>query len=187
MSDRPDEFPAERVAEVASATPFVENVRRVPYALDRRLAERLDWYISTPNLRRSDLAAVEMTVLPPLEFVSDGFPIEQVRIFGSEQHPWVQLLGGVGRRWLHVYRPFGLLVLCLWTESDPPDLVWHTDDGWHEFLRIVQRHLVYEEYARRNDGKWPIEDAHGPPEDNDPLTTPPPTTQILAAGRSWNN
>lgn len=186
MSDWLDAFPVERVAEVASATRYIEEVRRTHYPVDRRLVERLDGYTSHFRYRASDSVGVEMTFLPPSQFVAAAYPVERVRVFGSLRHPWVQVLGASGRRWLHVYRPFGLVILCLWTEGDPPELVWQPSDGWSELFRIAQRHLAHEELARRSGGKWMTEDAHGPPEIKDRSGMPPPSRHLRSLAHSWN-
>jgi hypothetical protein len=118
-----------------------------------------------------------------------GYPEEDVRVaIGGDQRivsvP-VAVFGTDGastdRRWLHRYpQPavselavqgavlpssweFLFGALCLWEPQDPPHLRWCWEQGLDSYFRIVQRHLWFEEYARRHGG-WPVEDApHGRP------------------------
>ena len=158
------ELPVRQVVEVAAATRFIESARTNPY-----------------------LRAAEMTILPPAELIAAGFPIEQVRVFGELAQPIVQLIGGRGRPWLHVYRRWWGIELCLWTPipEEPEVLQWSPKDGWEQMFRIIQRHLVLEEVARRDGGRWPIEDAHGTPDDYASGEYRPPTRQVLATARRW--
>jgi hypothetical protein len=64
--------------------------------------------------------------------------------------PLVELVGG----------------LCLWYPDDPTQLKWSWQNGLDDFVRILQRHLWFEESWRRM-GDWPVEEApHGRRPDN---------------------
>lgn len=125
---------------------------------------------------------------PPPADQATGYPAEHVRVtIGSDGRivavPIADSHNGpcAERPWMHRYsqptpaelttpgREFPgswerlLGALCLWDPHDPPHLRWEWDQGLDEYLRIVQRHLWFEEYGRR-EGHWPVEDApHGPP------------------------
>ncbi len=86
------EVPLNRVVEAAAATLFTEGARMNPY-----------------------VPAADMTILPPDDLVAAGFPTEQIRIFGELARPSVQLIGGRDRPWIHVYRRWWGIELCLWT------------------------------------------------------------------------
>jgi hypothetical protein len=105
-----------------------------------------------------------------------GYPVELVRIsiFADQQVVAVPIASHE-RTWRHRYPVDLTLVgrswqsalggLCLWYPKDPPHLRWQWIDGFDAYVRIVQRHLWYEEYFRRN-GAWPMEEApHGEPPD----------------------
>ena len=153
-----------RVVEAAKATRFIEDAHANPY-----------------------IRAAELTVLPPDKLVAAGFPVEKVRIFGELERPTVQVIGGRNREWLHVYRWWWGLELCLWTPrpEEPESLKWTPKDGWEQLFGIIQRHFVLEEVARRNDGRWTVEDAHGTPDDYSPGDYRPPTKTLLVTARRW--
>jgi len=161
-----NEVPVKRVVEAAAATRFIEDARVNPY-----------------------FKAVDMSILPPPELVPAGFPIEQVRIFGELANPTVQMIGGRHRAWVHVYRWWWGIELCLWTPgpAEPSLLQWVPSDGWEQLFEIIQRHLVLEEVARRDHGRWPVEDAHGTPDDYSPGEYRPPTKKALASARRWRS
>lgn len=138
-----------------------------------------------------------MTVLevhfgpPPAQL--PGYPAEDVRVTVlSGGEVFAVPIGGGSRGWYHRYAdyaleplpeksttgPFGLELLfgalCLWYPTDPDWLRWTWRDGLGAYLRIVQRHLWCEEYARRH-GSWPVEDTpHGdrPDGKSHPILTP---------------
>lgn len=158
------EVPVKRLVDVAKTARFIEDARTNPY-----------------------LRAADMSILPPDELVASGFPMEQVRIFGTLSQPTVQLLGGRGRTWVHVYRRSWGIELCLWTPipEEPASLKWRPEDGWKQLFRIIQRHLLLEEMARRNGGHWLIEDAHGTPDDYAGGEYRAPSTKIRSIARKW--
>jgi hypothetical protein len=136
------------------------------------------------------VAGVEMTVLlngpavtildvifePPTVAALSDYPVEQVRVnvFADRQVVTVPV-GGSERTWMHRYPVdlsavstgewlFAMGGLCLWYPKDPPHLQWRWSNGLDDYLRIVRRHLHFEEYCRRNRRPWPVEDApHGSP------------------------
>ena len=108
-----------------------------------------------------------------------GYPAEQVRItIRRDGAIYAVPVNANRRRWLHRYPSLDVVELvrlptgpvawetlfgslCLEYPLDPDHLRWHWRDGVDAFLRIVQRHLWFEEYWRRHDA-WPVEDApHG--------------------------
>ena len=144
----------------------LKDVRADPTEVARTL-EDLDCIESASVLRLSEgHITFQITVLPcePV-FISEGYPIEKVNILlyrNEDIHAIPK--SGKGRRWKHRHRKFGVNTgLCLWYPHDPPELRWTWNDGLEEYVRIVARHLIYEEYWRRT-GQWPVEDApHGDP------------------------
>ena len=126
------------------------------------------------------------------------YPAERVRVTVRANGKVLAIpVSGDGRRWLHRYPrasiaellalpksatvPWELIVgaLCLEYPNDPDHLRWHWSDGIDAFLRVVQRHLWYEEYWRRH-GSWPVEDApHG--ERPDGLPHPILTSELQVA------
>ena len=113
---------------------------------------------------REDRVTLRIAVLPHDSsgyFISAGYPVERVNIVvrASGQIHAVPK-SGKGRNWKHRN---GWADLCLWDPHDPAAIRWTWDDGLEEYVRIVARHLIYEEYWRR-EGQWPIEDSpHGDP------------------------
>jgi hypothetical protein len=115
---------------------------------------------------------------PPPVSTRLGFPAEEARILISRRgDPWA-VPTGAERKWKHIYRisprlrlvgengahhalPFLLGALCLWYPDDQPHLLWSWDKGLGDYVRILQRHLWFEEFWRRTNF-WPTEDApHG--------------------------
>ena len=104
-----------------------------------------------------------------------GYPTETVRLTVPPSGDPVAVAVPADREFLHRYPrthpdelrkrvpPLEFLVgaLCLWYPNDPIDLRWSWIKGLVDFVRIVQRHLWYEEHWRRT-GSWPVEDAHSP-------------------------
>jgi len=114
--------------------------------------------------RVPDRVVLRLTVLPDdPTLIAEGYPVEEVQVVVHRSGK-VRAIpkSGLGRAWLHRNSWLGVgLDLCLWDPNDPEALRWSWEDGLEEYLRIVARHLVYEEYHRRH-GEWPVEDApHG--------------------------
>lgn len=113
---------------------------------------------------------VDLRLAPPLELKAAGYPVEPVRIILEEAYdePRAYPLRP-GLRWLH-RNPDPTTIdgygsLCLWYPRDPRRLRWDWDDGFEQFVAIVHRHLIGEEFCRRA-GRWPWPDApHGDPVD----------------------
>jgi len=115
----------------------------------------------------SGAAIVEMTLAPLPALGADGYPVEDIRIVVltedhvlADQRAYAYAKSRPGRAFLH-RNPPPSRSLCLFYERDDPGLKWLPTDSLEEFVNIVRRHLIYEEYNRRNH-RWPIEDApHG--------------------------
>lgn len=134
--------------------------------------------ISVERVRKDRIVfqAVLLPYDPDGVFISQNYPIETVNIVICPSGQIYSIpKSGRGRSWKH--RNYLCNVpthLCLWYPHDPTELCWSWKDGLKEYVRIVARHLIYEEYCRRTD-QWPLEDApHGhPPEGSSwPIVTP---------------
>ena len=135
----------------------------------------------------------ESPVVPELS----DYPAERVRVtVRANGKVFAVPVSGDDREWLHRYPrssiaelralsksatvPWEFIVgaLCLEYPNDPDHLRWHWSDGIDAFLRIVQRHLWYEEYWRRH-GSWPVDDApHGERPDGRPHPILTPALQV---------
>jgi hypothetical protein len=115
-----------------------------------------------------DLVVFWLTLEPWLPMAELGYPTERValNIWRDETTAAVPSNNG-GRTWMHrqprrLGDPNHLGELCLWDPKDPVALRWIWRDGLVQLVTIIHRHLLAEEFARRNDGEWPSEDApHG--------------------------
>lgn len=150
----------------------------------------------TELLSASDRVIVfEVRFDPPPKVHLPGYPDETVRIAIRlrDGRPFTVPIGPPSRGWLHrnvmlsdeslrlalearrtIRWEFLLGSLCLEYDLDPDSLRWSWDDGFDSFVRIVQRHLWFEEYWRRT-GAWPVEDTpHEPRFDGrpHPIRTP---------------
>jgi hypothetical protein len=144
-----------------------------------------DWIVRTVRVPGASLTVVshsavlvviEVSFDPPTDPELADYPVERARIslFADGQVVAVPV-GDPTRTWEHRYPTdisavadgkwtFALGGLCLWFPGDPPHLRWDWSKGLDDFIRIVQRHLLFEEYCRRNRRPWPVEDApHGAP------------------------
>lgn len=144
--------------------------------------EGLDCVDLASLLRRSAGQLTFQITLVPCDpvLIAEGYPVEKVNLLlyrNGDIHAIPK--SGKGRRWKHRYHNFGAATgLCLWYPNDPPELRWTWDDGLEEYVRIVSRHLIYEEYWRRT-GEWPVEDA---PHDESSSTSGTPTTAGMNRG-----
>lgn len=116
---------------------------------------------------------------PPREHLP-GYPAEHVRVTVlADGRVFGVPVDADDRAWLHRYPrwslgqilslPIAMAIpwehllgaLCLEYPDDPDHLRWQWNDGFDAYVRILQRHLWFEEYWRRH-GVWPVEDApHG--------------------------
>lgn len=117
--------------------------------------------------RLSSRGVVYRLVLLPYDasgsFIGAGYPIETVNVvIGRDGIIRAIPKSGTGRRWRHRNSIFDIhLDLCLWDPTDPSAIRWVWEDGLEEYVRIVSRHLIYEEFYRRH-GRWPVEESpHG--------------------------
>lgn len=95
---------------------------------------------------------------PPAAFERTGYPTDTARLEVSSGGDIRAIPTGPPRRWRHRNTSGEL---CLWYEEDPRELRWEWEDGFGAYIQIVHRHLVYEEFYRR-EGRWPVEAApHG--------------------------
>lgn len=155
-----------------------EDLLSDPYGSLNRL------HNATPSLVGSvvtEASSIELSMdcrlAPPLDLAPDGYPVEMVRIrVVDDLDPPVAFPLGGPREWLHrnpeVREHAASGSLCLWYPGDPDHLKWNWRDGFETFVQIVQRHLIGEEYWRR-EGSWPWPDApHGERDDGRPHPLP---------------
>ncbi len=158
------------------------DVRGDPHGCVRWLTlSRVVHGVEVTVVRHNDMLSIFDVRLdqPPREHLP-GYPAEHVRVTVlASGRAFAVPINGDNRAWLHRYSrhsisellflPSGVRIpwehllgsLCLECPDDPDHLRWQWRDGIDAYLRIVQRHLWYEEYWRR-EGSWPVEDApHG--------------------------
>lgn len=113
---------------------------------------------------------VDFTFAPLPELTAAGYDVERGRVSIRPRGDIYAFPLGPDRSWHHrnpspLGPRFGKLAgdLCLWCPNDPRSLRWDWDDGLEQYVTRVHRHLLFEEYYRR-EGQWPVEDApHGGP------------------------
>lgn len=117
------------------------------------------------------LAVFLVDLRPYPELAAAGYPTERVRISVWRDGRIMAIPEPDGRSWQH--RNVSVLgELCLWYPDDPRGLRWEWADGLLAYLVVVHRHLQAEEFARRNDGAWPVEEApHGGGDRPHPIRT----------------
>lgn len=104
---------------------------------------------------------LRITFFPEGAFAREGYPVERARMFVFVGGRVLAMPASrPGRSWEH-RKVTGVGPLCLWYPADPGEYRWRWDDGLEEYVRILHRHLIYEEFYRR-ERRWPVEDApHG--------------------------
>lgn len=125
--------------------------------------------LRTPN---AGGVVVDLNLTPPPEFAATGYNEERARVSVRPDGGVFAFPLGPERTWEHRYPSplgagFGHLAgqLCLYYPRDPRHLRWEWGDGLEQYVGLVHRHLVFEEFNRR-EGRWPVEDApHGEPTD----------------------
>lgn len=125
--------------------------------------------------REPDFVVFEVTYSPLPPVAVEGYPQEVVRISVWRNGRVLAVpVGPQERTWKH-RNPMSVDVycgLCLWYDDDPRALRWEWNDGLEQYIAIVQRHMLSEEWARRHNGRWPVEDApHGRPDSPHPIRT----------------
>lgn len=107
----------------------------------------------------------DITFAPLPELAEAGYGIERGRVSVRPDGNSYAFPLGPDRTWHHrnpspLGPRFGTLAgdLCLWYPKDPRALRWEWDDGLEQYVTRVHRHLIFEEYYRR-EGQWPVEDA----------------------------
>lgn len=160
----------------------LQHVRRDPRGCSR--------WLSAPNvvheanitvaLHDATLTVFDVLFAPPPREHLPGYPTEHARVTVlADGRTFSVPADPDDRAWLHRYPrwsleqilslpiatgiPWEYLLgsLCLEYPDDPDHLRWQWGDGFDAYMRIVQRHLWFEEYWRRH-GDWPVEDApHG--------------------------
>lgn len=165
-------------AEVSTHVPRHE-LWRDPHGVARHLVESGEVYglvDAEVVVKGAGFVCMWLTLDPWAPMADEGYPVERVAVTSfSDGTVRAVPVAARERRWAHRY-PFvsGSLLqlghLCLWYPSDPPALKWSWSDGFVDFVTIVHRHLMAEEYWRRH-GRWPAEDApHG--EGDHPILDP---------------
>lgn len=107
---------------------------------------------------------VDITFAPLPELAAAGYGAERGRVSVRPSGAIYAFPLGPDRTWHHrnpspLGPRFGTLAgdLCLWYPNDPRSLRWDWDDGLEQYVTRVHRHLLFEEYYRR-EGQWPVED-----------------------------
>lgn len=108
---------------------------------------------------------IDLTFAPLPELGVAGYGVERGRVSVRPDGAIYAFPLGSDRTWHHrnpspLGPRFGKLAgdLCLWYPKDPRALRWEWDDGLEQYVTRVHRHLLFEEYYRR-EGQWPVEDA----------------------------
>lgn len=112
---------------------------------------------------RQPVTVLSIVIDPPQQLADHGYPTEQVAVVLDGQVRVFPAGQSACRGRVFGHRnPTG--EYCLFYARDDPALTWRPEDGLEELLAITQRHVAAEEYSRRHDGAWPVEDApHGEP------------------------
>lgn len=150
---------------------LVETLRR-PHRVASQILESGSVYgLAAMDVRHatSSVAVFWLSLEPWSPMAGRDYPVERVAISVWRSGRIIAVpTDSLRRTWKHRY-PYqvgnasALGDLCLWYPDDPRSLRWEWDDGLVAYITIVHRHLMAEEYARRNHGAWPAEDApHGP-------------------------
>jgi hypothetical protein len=170
------------------------HVRRDPEGCGRWLtgAGVVDGAVVTVAIHDRTMTVFDVLYEPPPSDHLPGYPAEHVRVpVRGDGAVYAVPVGGDQRSWRHRYAHYTVCELltlstrpipwenlfgplCLEYPADPAHLRWHWKDGIDAYLRIVQRHLWFEEYWRRH-GTWPVEDTpHGHRSDGrpHPILTP---------------
>ncbi len=131
---------------------------RDPYLAATEIAHRYPLVDAiTVATAEIDFVTFELRLKPYTELVHDGYGTETVRISVFRNGNILAIPIGPDRRWKHRF-PEPFRQLCLWYPNDPPMLRWNWSEGLVDYVAIVHRHLLGEEFWRRT-GDWPGEDA----------------------------
>ena len=173
----------------------LDHVRRNPHGCSRWLSTAgvVGGIEVTVVKHDTRFTTFDVRFEPPANPELSGYPAEHVRITVRANGEILAVpIGGEDRAWLHRYprhliaellalpksavTPWEYVVgsLCLEYPKDPDHLRWNWSDGIDGYLRVVQRHLWFEEYWRRH-GSWPVEDTphgHRPNGLPHPITNP---------------
>jgi hypothetical protein len=167
----------------------LERTLRKPRECAEWLSSGVVWGASVEVLQRDNNAVLFGTNFkPPPELAVEHYPVEEAFVLVTRGGMPVSAPRRNERAYFHRYAKTTLQVLarpitwnevypellsivgglCLWNPDDPPELRWTWPKGIGDYVRIVQRHLWYEEYWRRH-GNWPVEDTpHGRRSDGNP-------------------
>ena len=128
----------------------------------RILRQRRIYGLTSMTVLGNDASMVilELKLSPLVPMARDNYPDEVVTLIVLADQRVFALPTAGARSWRH-RMPEGLRELCLWYVRDHPELQWSWDDGLEVLITIVHRHVMAEEYFRRN-RRWPIDEApHG--------------------------
>lgn len=144
-----------------------------PACAARRVEAANGLWRCTVMVATGRLVVLRLIMRPNPPFGAHGYPVEAawlvLRADGSVAA--IPPEPPTSRRWLHRnagrFRGWPVTnqagTLCLQYPYDPPQLRWSWSDGLEALVQVMHRHLVFEEYWRR-EGRWPTEDApHGHP------------------------
>lgn len=144
----------------------LSDVLRDPARVRRVLQDEL-FGVTVDHLRqpRHGGLIVDLTFSPLPELAAADYGVERGRMSVRPHGDIYAFPLGPVRPWHHrnpspLGPRFGKLAgdLCLWYLNDPRSLRWSWDDGLEQYVTRVHRHLLFEEYYRR-EGQWPVEDA----------------------------
>ena len=160
------------VSRVSHSRPIgLAETLRCPHRVASEIVDARSVYgltVIEVRFATSSMVVFWLTLEPWAPMAERGYPVERVAISVWRSGRIIAVpMDWRGRSWQHRYpyqagTTWGLGDLCLWFPDDPRPLRWEWGDGLVEYITIVHRHLMAEEYARRNNGAWPAEDApHG--------------------------
>jgi hypothetical protein len=140
----------------------IDEVFNDPDGVAKTLSDRV-YGLAEIEVRLTDgkCVIIWLTLEPWRELVAEHYPTERVSICVWRDGTIMAVPHHAdGRRWLH-RQPTVMGELCLWYPEDPRALQWRWEDGLVNYVTIVHRHLLGEEFWRRK-AYWPSEDApHG--------------------------
>ena len=155
------------------------DVLRDPEDVCARLRSSVYGLTQVTVSKDRDLVALKLELDPWPPMAAEGYPSETVHIWVRRDGHIVAVPAQAGARtWNHLNGGI-VATLCLWYPEDERALQWNWADGLEQYVTIVHRHLMGEEYFRRH-GRWPWDET---PHGDGPH--PPPSFVTQIAARKW--